>query len=86
MVPYGVSTSKLSHLTPIIVHNKVVFPRPGLEESLQEISLIAAHVVVWSSMVKRNAEDVAGVLFRRCRAPYNILGQEHYRKIEIAKG
>jgi len=86
MVPYGVSTSKLPPPTPIIVRNKAVFPRPGLEEFLQEISLIAACVVVWSSMIKRNAEDIAGVLFPRFRESYDILGQEYCRKIEIAKG
>ena len=35
-------------------------------------------------MFKRNAESIAGHLFRGFRAPFDILGQEQCTKIEIA--
>ena len=37
-------------------------------------------------MLKRNEESIAGHLFKGCRAPYDVLGQEQCTKIEIDRG
>jgi len=86
LIPSGKFANRLAVLSPAIVGYKAVLPRPRLREFLQEISGIANRIVVWSSMAKKNAEDVAGHLFLGCRPPFDILAQEHCRKIEISRG
>jgi len=84
--PYRLEDNVLCHRNPTIIGPKAVFARQNVGEFLRQVSEIANRVVVWTTMFKRNAEPIAGHLFSRCRAPYDILGQEQCTKIEVAPG
>jgi hypothetical protein len=75
-----------SDRVPTIIGTKAVFVRPNVREFLEEVSRISHRVVVWSSMMKKTVEPVASFLFQNCRAPFDILGQDNCRRIEITKG
>lgn len=70
----------------MIVRPKVVFARQNVGEFLQHVSAIADKVLVWTTMLKRNAEPIPEHLFRGCRGPYDILSQDKCKKIEFSSG
>jgi hypothetical protein len=84
--PYRVEEKVLCHRNPTLVGPKAVFARQNLAEFLREVSDIADRVIVWTTMVKRNAEGIAEHLFSGCRPPYDILSQDQCTKIEMAPG
>ena len=86
MNPYQVKDKVLCQRRPTIVGPKVVFARPNVGEFLREVSKITHRVVVWTTMLKHNAEGIAGHLFNECRPPYDILSQELCTKIEVSWG
>ena len=86
MNPYQVEDNVLCHRRPTIVGPKAVFARPNVGEFLREVSEIAHRVVVWTTILKHNAEGITGHLFNGCRPPYNILSQEQCTKIEVSRG
>ena len=52
-----------SHETPTIVGGKAVYALQNLREFLRQLSNIAVRIVVWTSMVRSNADLVASYLF-----------------------
>lgn len=84
--PYSLEDNVLCHRTPTIIGPKAVFARPNVGKFLRQVSLIADKVLVWTSMLKRNAEPIAGHLFRGCREPYDILSQNQCSTIELSPG
>ena len=52
-----------SHETPTIVGGKAVYARLNLREFLRQLSNIAVRIVVWTSMVRSNADLMASYLF-----------------------
>jgi hypothetical protein len=72
--------------TPPVSVPRRVFARQNLGKFLREISSLADTMLVWTSMLKRNAEPIAGHLFRGCRDPYDLLSQDEYSKIEFSPG
>ena len=71
----------LSHETPIIVGGKAVYARQNLREFLRQLSNIAVRIVVWTSMVRSNADLVASYLFTENPKPYCILVQDQCKMI-----
>ena len=65
-----------SHETPTIFGRKVVYARQNLREFLRQLSNIALRIVVWTSMVRSNADLVASYLFTENSKPYRILAQD----------
>ena len=86
MNPYRVEDKVICHKRPTIVGPKVVFAKPNVGKCLREVSEIVHRVVVWTTMLKHNAEGIAGHLFNGCRPPYDILSQEQCTKIEVSQG
>jgi len=84
--PYRLEDNVLSHRSPTIIGPKAVFARQNLGEFLHQVSALAGKVIVWTSMLKRNAEPIAGHLFKHCRGPYDILNQDECSKVEISSG
>ena len=83
---YKVEDNVLCHRNPTIIGPKAVFARQNVGEFLHQVSEIAEKVIVWTTMLKHNAEPIAGHLFKGCRVPYDVLGQEQCTKIEIGRG
>lgn len=81
---YRLEDHVLSHKYPTIIGPKAVFARRNVGEFLRQVSLITDKVLVWTSMMKRNAEPIAGHLFRGCREPFDILSQDQCTMIEIS--
>jgi hypothetical protein len=75
-----------SSTVPTIVGPNEVFTRPGLHEFLSEISKFAAKVIIWSSMKRSIVEEIVHYLFRGLPQPFEVLGQDNCRKIEIYRG
>ena len=75
-----------SHKEPTVIGTKAVYVCPGVQEFLGELSLLANHIIVWSSMMRKSVEPIAGFLFQNTREPYVILGQEQCRKVERFRG
>jgi hypothetical protein len=75
-----------SSTVPTIVGPKAVFTRPGLHELLTAISKFAARVIIWSSMTRSTVEEIVHYLFRGLPQPFEVLGQDSCRKIEIYRG
>jgi hypothetical protein len=75
-----------SSTVPTIVVPKAVFTRPGLHEFLTTISKFAAKVIIWSSMKRSTVEEIIPYLFCGLPQPFEILGQDNYKKIEIYRG
>ena len=71
----------LSHETPTIVGGKAVYARQNLREFLRQLSNIAVRIVVWTSMVRSNADLVASYLFTGNPKPYRILAQDQCKMI-----
>lgn len=71
-----------SHREPTIIGTKAVYVRPNVREFLREVSGISNCIVVWSSMLKKSVEPIAGFLFQNLREPFEILGQEKCKKVE----
>ena len=84
--PYRVEEKVLCHRNPTIIGPKAVFARQNLGEFLRQVSAITSRVLVWTTMFKRNAEPIARHLFNGCREPFDILGQEQCKKIELSSG
>lgn len=84
--PYQLQDNVLSHRNPTIIGPKAVYARQNIAEFLREVSSLADRVLVWTSMFKRNAEPIAGHLFRGCKGPYDILSQDQCSKIEVSPG
>ena len=70
-----------SHETPTIVGGKAVYARQNLREFLRQLSNIAVRIVVWTSMVRSNADLVASYLFTGNPKPYRILAQDQCKMI-----
>ena len=70
-----------SHETPTIVGRKAVYARQNLREFLRQLSNIALRIVVWTSMVRSNADLVASYLFMGNSKPYRILAQDQCKMI-----
>ena len=70
-----------SHETPTIVEGKAVYTRQNLREFLRQLSNIAVKIVVWTSMVRSNADLVASYLFTGNSKPYRILAQDQCKMI-----
>ena len=83
---HNVKDNIFSDECPTIAGTKAIYVRPGLQEFLAEISHFANRVVVWSSMLKKNAEPVTKFLFHCSKPPIHILGQEECQKIETSQG
>jgi hypothetical protein len=75
-----------SSTVPTIVGPKAVFTRPGLHEFLTTIRKFAARVIIWSSMKRSIVEEIVHYLFRGLPQPFEVLGQDNSRKIEIYQG
>ena len=65
-----------SHETPTIVGGKAVYARQNLRKFLRQLSNIAVRIVVWTLMVRSNADLVASYLFTGNSKPYRILAQD----------
>ena len=83
---YDAKDNNFSPECPTIVGTKAVYVRPGLRDFLLELTQITSRVVVWSSMLKRNAEPVVEFLFHGLKRPFDIFGQEQCRRIETSRG
>ena len=70
-----------SHETPAIVGRKAVYARQNLREFLRQLSNIALKIVVWTSMVRSNADLVVSYLFTGNPKPYRILAQDQCKMI-----
>jgi len=70
----------------MIISVKAVFTWQNANKFLQQVLEIANRVVVWTKKFKRYMEPIAKHLFCECKAPYNVLDQEHYTKIELTIG
>ena len=70
-----------SHETLTIVGGKAVYARQNLREFLRQLSNIAVRIVVWTSMVRSNADLVASYLFTGNSRPYRILAQDQCKMI-----
>jgi hypothetical protein len=75
-----------SSTVPTIVGPKAVFTRPSLHEFLTTISKFAARVIIWSSMKRSTVEEIVHYLFRGLPQPFEVLGQDSCREIEIYRG
>ena len=75
-----------SHETPTIVGGKAVYARQNLREFLRQLSNIAVRIVVWTSMVRSNADLVASYLFTGNPKPYHILAQDQCKMILVSPG
>ena len=75
-----------SHETPTIVGGKAVYACQNLRESLKHLSNIAVRIVVWTSMVRSNADLVASYLFTGNPKPYRILAQDQCKMIVFPPG
>ena len=75
-----------SHETPTIVGGKAVYARQNLREFLRQLSNIALRIVVWTSMVRSNADLVASYLFTGNSKPYRILAQDQCKMILFPPG
>jgi NLI interacting factor-like phosphatase len=84
--PYKLEDNVLCHKVPTIIGPKAVFARQNVAEFLREVSGFADRIVVWTSMFKYNAEPIAGHIFSKSKAPFDILAQEQCKKIEMSKG
>ena len=73
--------NKFSHETPTIVGGKEVYAWQNLREFLRQLSNIALRIVVWTSMVRSNANLVASYLFTGNSKPYRILAQDQCKMI-----
>jgi hypothetical protein len=62
------------------------FTRPSLHEFLTAISKFAARVIIWSSMKRSTVEEIVHYLFRGLPQPFEVLGQDSCRKIEVYRG
>ena len=75
-----------SSTIPTIVGPKAVFMWPRLHEFLTVISMFTTRVIIWSSMKRSTIEEIVYYLFRGLPQPFEVLGQDSYRKIEIYQG
>ena len=75
-----------SHETPTIIGGKAVYARQNLREFLRQLSNIALRIVVWTSMVRSNADLVASYLFTGNSRPYRILAQDQCKMIVFPPG
>jgi hypothetical protein len=75
-----------SSMVPTIVGTKAVFTRPGLHEFLSAVSKFATKVIIWSSMKRSTVKEIVHYLFRGLPQPFEVLGQDSCRKIEIYQG
>ena len=66
----------LGHETSTIVGGKVVYARQNLREFLRQLSNIAIKIVVWTSMVRSNADLMALYFFTGNPKPYRILAKD----------
>lgn len=73
--PYKLEDNVLCHRNPTIIEPKAVFAPQNLGEVLGQVSAIVDKVLVWTMILKRNAEPIVEHLFRGCRGPYDILSQ-----------
>jgi hypothetical protein len=74
-----------SSTVPTIVGPKAIFTHPGLLEFLIEISKFVARIFIWSAMKRSTVNKIADYLFRGLPLPFDILGQDSYRKIETSR-
>ena len=70
-----------NHETPTIVGGKAVYAQQNLREFLRQLSNIALRIVVWTSMVRSNADLVASYLFTGNPKPYRIVAQDQCKMI-----
>jgi hypothetical protein len=82
---YDVRQGIYSSTVPMIVKPKAIFTHPALLEFLTEISKFAAHIFIWSSMKRSTVDKIVNYLFRSLPLPFDILGQDSYRKIETSR-
>ena len=75
-----------SHETPTIIGGKAMYARQNLREFLRELSNIAVRIVVWTSMVRSNADLVVSYLFTGNPKPYRILAQDQCKMILFPPG
>ena len=69
-----------------VVGNKAVYARPGVQEFLNVVTGVAKHVIVWSSMLHKNAQPVCVYLFQNTTPPFDVLGQEKCRTVQKSIG
>jgi hypothetical protein len=74
-----------SSLVPTIVGPKGVYTCPGLSEFLAIVKEVTTRIVVWSSMKRSTVEGVVKFLFNSLPQPFETLGHESCRKIEISR-
>ena len=75
-----------SHETPTIVGGKAVYARQNLRKFLRQLSNIAVRIVVWTSMVRSNADLVASYLFTGNPKSYRIFAQDQCKMILFPPG
>jgi hypothetical protein len=87
-MPFVNPVQQRIHLStvPTIVVPKVVFTKPGLHKFLTANSKFVARVINWSSMKRSTVEEIVHYLFCSLPQPFEVLGQDSCRKIEIYRG
>ena len=83
---HRVEDNVFSNREPTLIGTKAVFVRPNLREFLREVNQITNRVVFWSSMLRKTVEPIVAFLCQDNRQPFEILGQENCKKIEITPG
>ena len=81
---YDVKHGIHSSMVPTIIGPKAVFTRPGFLKFLTKISKFVVHIFIWSSMKRSTVHEIVECLFRDLPLPFDILGQDSYRKIKIS--
>ena len=71
---------------PTVVGAKAVYVRLHVRDFLDDLCQVTNRIVAWSSIYKKTVEHVAGFLFQNYRAPFDILGQDNCRKVEVLEG
>lgn len=84
--PYKVGDNVLCHRNPTIIGPKAVFARQNVSEFLREVFQIADRVLVWTAMLKSNAEPIAAHIFSQCRPPHAVMCQTECKMIEVSRG
>ena len=87
MMSFVNSIHQRIHLStaPTIVEPKAVFTQLGLLEFLTAISKFVARIIIWSSMKRSTIEEIVHYLFCGLPPPFEVLGQDSYRKIKICR-
>jgi hypothetical protein len=73
-------------MVPTIIGLKAVFTHPGFLKFLIAISKFATRVFIWSSTKRSTVEEIINHYLCSLPLPFEILGQDSYKKIEASPG